>query len=158
MINNDVKIEIVTIKEWGNKSDPTEYDYISKTIRIREDYFKQMNKSNPITHHWIYYEFAHYLVATKYGKEYVIAHSNQYPDNRIERFCFAYQFYYLMETKSCNTLNDLINIDPFFKHKKIYQRWLDYYWNNAHFIISEFKSELGNIQLTTHLTIPIFRI
>ena len=139
MITNDVNTQIITVAQWGNKKDPTEFDYTSKTIRIREDYFKQMRKSEPLTHHWMYHEFAHYLVATKYGKEYVIANSINYPDNRIERFCFAYEFYYLMENKSCKTLNDLFNKDPFFRHKKLYQRWLDYYWNNAHFIISEFR-------------------
>lgn len=140
MINNDIKIKIITIKEWGNKIDPTEYDYISKTIRIREDYFKQMNKSSPITHHWIYHEFAHYLIEKKYGKDYVINNSFDYPNNKIERFCFAYQFYYLMETKTCSTLNELFLKDCFIKHKNIYRHWLDYYWNNANFIISEFNS------------------
>lgn len=141
MINNDVKTEIVTIKDWGNKSDPTEYDYISKTIRIREDYFKQMNKSSPITHHWLYHEFAHYLFATKYGKEYIINNSASYPNNKVERFCFAYQFYYLMETKTCNTLNELFLRDTYITHKNVYRHWLEYYWNNAHFIISEFNGK-----------------
>jgi hypothetical protein len=138
MIYSDANTEIISLKDWGHKKDPTEYDYVTKTIRIREDYKKQMSR-NPLTHHWIHHEFAHHMVANKLGKQYIIDHSANYPDNAIERFAYAYQFYYLMETKSCGTFNDLCNFDPFFRHKKLYQQTLNYYWNNANFIIDEFN-------------------
>ena len=137
----EVNIQIVKVIQWGNKKDPVEYDYTSKTIRIREDYFRQMSKFNPITHHWIHHEFAHHMLAEKYGKDYIIKHSSNYPDNYIERFAYAYQFYYLMETKTCRTFEELCSMDPFFKHKKIYGSWLNYYWNNANFIINEFNGK-----------------
>lgn len=139
--SDDVNTKIISIMLWGNKRDPTEYDYASSTIRIREDYHKQMIKSSPITHHWVIHEFAHHMIAKKYGKEFIINNSHRYPDNAIERFAYAYQFYYLMQHKACSTFDELCNRDPFFRHKKIYSQALSYYWNNANFIIDEFNKK-----------------
>jgi hypothetical protein len=137
--SDDINIKIISFILWGNKKDPTEYDYESKTIRIRDDYRQQMSKYNPITHHWVVHEFAHHLVSVKYGKDYIINNSPHYPDNAIERFAYAYQFYYLMQNKVCSTFDELCNRDRFFRHKKIYSQSLSYYWNNANFIIDEFN-------------------
>lgn len=137
---NNVNTKVISLILWGSKKDPTEYDYPTQTIRIREDYFKQMGRKDPLSHHWMFHEFAHYLLVEKYGKDYITSTTGMYPDNRIERFAFAYQFYYLMETRTCNTLDDLFSKDPFFRHKKLYARTLEHYWNNANFIIQEFKN------------------
>lgn len=143
--SDDINIKIISLILWGNKKDPTEYDYESKTIRIREDYRKQMSKADFLSHHWVVHEFAHYLIAQKYGKDFIINNSHNYPNNAIERFTFAYQFYYLMQNKACSTFEELCNRDPFFRHKKIYNQPLSYYWNNANFIIDEFnKNKCSN--------------
>jgi len=139
MSNCDVKTETISLIIWGNKKDPTEYDYATTTIRIREDYFNQMRKSNPISIHWFYHEYAHYLIATKFGKDFILKNSLNYPDNAIERIAFAYQFYYLMQSRVCSTIDELFHIDPYFRHKKLYQGSLSYYWNNANFILDEFN-------------------
>ena len=137
-----VNISIIQVSSWGNKHDPTEYDYETRTIRIRQDYFIQMNKTDPLTHHWMHHEFAHHMVSRVFGKEYILETKGMYPDDRIERFAFAYQFYYLMETRTCSTINELYEKDPFFRHKKIYNPTLSHYWNNANIIISEFNEKL----------------
>jgi hypothetical protein len=137
--SDDVNTKVISLILWGNKKDPTEYDYQSKTIRIREDYLKQMTKTNPLTHHWVVHELAHHMMSVEYGKDFIINNSHRYPDNAIERFAYAYQFYYLMQNKSCSTFDELCIRDPFFRHKKIYSQALSYYWNNANFIIDEFN-------------------
>lgn len=137
---SNVNIQIVNKTQWGNKWDPTEYDYFSKTIRIREDYHKNMKKSDPLTHHWISHEYAHHLIFIKYGEDYINNNSDNYPDNNIERVAFAYQFNYLIKNKSCLLLDDLFIKDPFFRHKKMYKNNLDYFWRNHQFILDEFNS------------------
>ena len=139
--SDDINTKVISLILWGNKKDPTEYDFESKTIRIREDYFRQMIKTNPLTHHWVVHEFAHHMLAKKYGRDFIINNSHRYPDNAVERFAYAYQFFYLMQNKVCNTFNELCNLDHFFRHKKIYSQNLSYYWNNANFIIDEFNNK-----------------
>lgn len=139
---DNVKVEITSLSEWGRKTDPTHYCYQTKTIHIREDYRAHMCKNDALSHHWLYYEFAHHLVSEVLGMHYVQANSFSYPDNPIERFAFAYQFYYLMSQKACQTLNDVFDRDPFMRHKRIYRETLDYYWNNANFIVREFREKM----------------
>lgn len=137
---DNINIEIIIFNQWGSKWDPTEYDYLTKTIKIRGDYYKSMKKSDPITHHWICHEYAHHLMHIKYGDEYIAKNSSNYPDNSIERYAFAYQFDYLIKNKTCLLLDDLFIKDPFFRHKKIYKNNLEYYWRNCKFILDEFNS------------------
>lgn len=137
----DVNISIIPIIEYGiNKKDPVYYCYMTKTIIIREDYYKQMRKSCPLSIHWFYHAFACHMLATKFGKDWIIKSTGTYPDTHIERMAFAYQFYFLMETRTINSIEELYTKDQFFKHKKIYSNSLNYYWNNAHFIIQEFNN------------------
>lgn len=77
-----------------------------------------MKKTDPFTHHWMHHEFAHHMVSRLFGKEYILSSKGMYPDNRIERFAFAYQFYYLMETRTCNTINELYEKDLFLGIKR----------------------------------------
>ena len=139
---DDVNTFIIQEVSWGVKHDPTEYDYSSKTIRIRRDYFTKMRRHEPLSHHWIYHEFAHHMMCRVYGMEYIEKNSDRYPDNKIERFAFAYQFYYLMESRTCNTINELYDRDAFFRHKKMYNSTLSHYWNNSNIIISEFNDKM----------------
>ena len=139
--SDDINTKVVSLILWGNKRDPTEYEYETKTIRIRDDYFKQMVKYSPITHHWIVHELGHHMIAKKFGKDFIINNSHRYPDNAIERFAYAYQFFYLMQNKVCSTFDELCHFDPFFRHKKISSQTLSYYWNNANFIIDEFNKK-----------------
>jgi hypothetical protein len=139
--SDEINTKTISLILWGNKKDPTEYDYPSFTIRIREDYLKQMNKRDPLTHHWVVHEYAHFLVAKRFDKDYIINNSHNYPDNPIERFAYAYQFFYLMQHKVCNSFDELCHKDPFTRHKIYYTKSLSYYWNNAHFIIDEFNKK-----------------
>lgn len=36
---DDINTAIIQVALWGNKHDPTDYDYETKTIKIRRDYF-----------------------------------------------------------------------------------------------------------------------
>jgi hypothetical protein len=137
---SNVDIKVISKSSWGSKKDPTDYCLDTKTILVREDYFNQAKKNDPLSYHWIIHEFAHHIMHIKCGKDYIINNSFRYPDNPVERFAYAYQFYWLMQQKSCNTFDELCNIDQFFRHKKIYSQSLSYYWNNSNYIISEFNN------------------
>lgn len=137
MIYDDVNIKIISRREWGLKADPTEYVYEKQTILIREDYFSQMKKNNPLTHHWFVHEFAHHIQLKSMGIDYIKEDKSLYPDNKVERYAFAYQFYYLMEKKCCQTIQELFDRDHFFRQKRIYSNQLTYYWNNANFILGD---------------------
>lgn len=139
---DDVNFTIITRSVWGLKADPTEYDYDSRTIRIREDYRANMLKTEPLTHHWVVHELAHHMQLKSLGIDYIRGATTAYPNNRVERYAFAYQFYYLMENRVCNTLQELFDKDRFFHQKKIYAKHLEYYWNNANFIINEMKEKI----------------
>jgi hypothetical protein len=140
---SNINIQVVNQSVWGNKWDPTEYDYLTQTIRIRDDYYKNMKKTDPLTHHWISHEYGHHIVFKKYGMEYVEKNSGNYPDNVIERVAFAYQFNYLITHKACFLLEDLFVKDPFFRHKKLYKTNLEYFWRNNQFILDEFNNSLS---------------
>jgi len=136
---SNVTIMIIPTLSWpSGKLDPTEYDYNSKTIRIRKDYMKQMVRSKPLTHHWIYHEFAHHILLETYGQDYIDCNSNDYPNNAIERFAFGYQFAFLKDTTMIS-LKELCNRDTYFYHKKAYFHLLEYYWNNSAMIMNEFN-------------------
>lgn len=134
-----VTIMVISPLSWpSNKLDPTEYDYHSKTIKIRRDYMKQMVRSKPLTYHWIYHEFAHHILLETYGQNYIDCNNNDYPNNAIERFAFGYQFAFL-KSNTIISLKQLCETDPFFSHKKPFIKMLEYYWNNSGMIMSEFN-------------------
>jgi hypothetical protein len=139
---DEAKTVIVTRAVWGAKLDPTEYDYNTKTIRIRDDYLAQMSKINPLTNHWVTHELAHHILFSAFGMDYITKTIGSYPDNRIERFAYAYQFRYLKTHRACNTLQELYTFDSFFRHKKIYHASLEYYWNNASYIAGEIEQQI----------------
>jgi hypothetical protein len=133
---------VITRAAWGAKLNPTEYDYATQTIRIREDYIAQMTKSNPLSNHWVTHELAHHILLMAFGLDYITKSPGTYPDNRVERFAFAYQFRYLRTTGTCYTLQELYARDGFFRHKRIYNSTLEYYWNNASFIANEVEQQM----------------
>lgn len=139
---DDAKTIVVSHAAWGAKLDPTEYDYDTQTIRIRDDYLAQMTKHNPLTNHWVTHELAHHIMLKAFGMDYIQKSVGAYPDNRVERFAFAYQFRHLKTSRVCNTLLELYTLDRFFRHKKIYHASLEYYWNNASFIASEIEQQI----------------
>lgn len=133
---------IVNRNMWGNKIDPAYYDYTTQTIRVRDDYIAQMSKTNPLTNHWVAHAVARHIIFKAFGVGYTNKSINIYPDTRVERFAFAYQFRYLKQHKACDTLRDLYSLDSFFRHKRIYNASLEYYWNNSSVITDEIEKQI----------------
>jgi len=110
-----LKFRIVDVEDWTpGKSDPTEYSYDDKLIRVRKDYWGLPN--DPAG--WLKHEEIHAMLPPDT--------SGKYPNNPVEEKAFKAQFKHLMSLG--HKFNDIFKI-PTMEHevrfKSIFKRW----WN-----------------------------
>ncbi len=117
-----MSIVVVPATEWSaGKLDPTEYDYETSTIRVRDDYPLTTDPAG-----WIVHEQAH---ATLHRSATHKDDGKPYPFNNTERLAYTMQFLYLINQGYI--LFEAILSIPTWRHKEVYRDPLARYFEDA---------------------------
>jgi len=118
---DNTQIVKIPKNQWRDgKTDPTEYSYEHKHIRVRDDYDENEDPAG-----WMAHEYKHAALDDEGFED----DGLPYPQNSVEREAYISQFKYLKQ-KGYETLDAAFSI-PALSHKKHHRNILQKYWDMA---------------------------